>query len=844
MTEMLSVQRKARTYFRALLLAAILGPATLFAAMAWWSWDHEKRDIATTNSHKVELLKEDVRRSLQSDAIVLGHVAEHIEGSSWPEIVARRAEFNTEFSELIRSIADIDSVFVADPQGNVQIASPASPSQTNAAVAPSEANVAARAYFRAARGGDELVVEGPFISHVTNQPIFNVVRRLSDRDGSFLGVAALSISPDHLTQSWRDVVGRGDSISLVREDGTVLARYPAPTETGDRPAQIGQAVMQTMRTAEAVPFDGQPSPIDGVVRMLGYRRIPGYPLYIVSAVDRANILREWIPTALSFGLIASAATIALIMATVAVIRHARREEDALRRAEASEANYRQIYARTPVPMHACDGDGILTAVSDRWLSLLGYERDEVIGRHIASFSPGGSEAAVAKFWRSVPDGAAGNDERQLVHKSGELLDVAISALFDRDALGAVQQVLAFVTDVTEQRRTEAALRQAQRLEVVGQLTGGVAHDVNNLLMVIGGNTEVLRSNSREERRVRALDAIDRATQRGARLTRQLLTFSRQQALNPSVIDLSERLQRLREMFAGSFHGDVALTIDVPTTIWPIEADAGELELALLNVAVNARDAMPHGGKFHVSARNVTLANDPALAGLVGDFVMLTLADTGEGILPQNVTKIFEPFFTTKPIGQGTGLGLSQVFGFTKQAGGTTTVESMVGQGTSIILYLPRSRSQDAKADDRAVKAPVSGSETILVVEDDLDVAVIVQTMLRELGYETLLATDAHKALEVLSNTPAIDLVFSDIMMPGGVSGIELVRTVRQRYPRLGVLLTTGCIGSVQETAGADIPLLPKPYRLAELGKQVRAALVARTGMRPANHNVPRLEARG
>ena len=710
------------------------------------------------------------------------------------------------------------------------------PRAAHGTATPTSVNVATLGYFQAARAGAELVVDGPFTSASTGQPIFNVVKRLSGPDGSFHGIAALDIAARELSECWEEVVAPGDSISLVREDGIVLARYPdAPKADGDHPARFSQVAMDIMRSAETGQFDRTPSPIDGIARTLGYRKLPGYPLYVVSAVDRTNILREWSEIGLTSGILALAAVVALFLTARAVIRHTRSEEEALQRAEDSEANYRALYARTPVPMHACDREGIVTAVSDRWLELLGYERDEVIGHHITSFHTAASATVVAEGWRNAIDvGGARDREHQLVRKSGEILDVVISAQIDRDAAGTFQRVLAFVTDVTAQRRTEAALRQSQRLEAVGQLTGGIAHDFNNLLQVVDGNAELLRAGIHEQRYARALEAIDRASKRGARLTRQLLTFSRQQALSPSVIDLSERLPRLQEMLVGSFRGDIAVSIDVPSTIWPIEVDAGELELALLNIAVNARDAMPNGGKFVVSARNVTLPTGCAPVDLVGDFVALTLADTGEGISPENLVKVFEPFFTTKGVGQGTGLGLSQVYGFTKQSGGTATVKTELGRGTSITLYLPRSKSQVVTLADAIAQAPAGGSETILVVEDDPEVAAISRTLLEQLGYQTLLAADAHHALEVLASIPMIDLIFSDVMMPGGMSGVELARTVRQRYPHLGVLLTTGYSGGAQEAMRAGVPLISKPYHLGELGRRIREALLQRDMCTPAN----------
>ena len=256
--------------------------------------------------------------------------------------------------------------------------------------------------------------------------------------------------------------------------------------------------MRVIRSADAGPSTGHHRRSTGSHGPWAFAGSPGYPLYIVNAIDRSNVVREWLPSALAFGVLAIGAAVALFLSAHAVIRHARREEDALRRAETSEASYRDLYARTPVPMHACDSDGNLTAVSDSWLALLGYVREEVLGRPIASFHTADLATALASELRQAIDsGTTHSSAHQLVRKSGEIVDVVIAAQFERRAAGDEQRILAFVTDVTAQRRAEEALRQAQRLEAVGQLTGGVAHDFNNLLVVVTGNAELLRGSVHE-----------------------------------------------------------------------------------------------------------------------------------------------------------------------------------------------------------------------------------------------------------------------------------------------------------------------------------------------------------
>jgi PAS domain S-box-containing protein len=510
-----------------------------------------------------------------------------------------------------------------------------------------------------------------------------------------------------------------------------------------------------------------------------------------------------------------------------------------------EANVRDalfVQTVTDYATFMINPDGYVTNWNAGAVRIKGYKAEEILGKHLSHFytledREAGLPSKAIEIARSE---GRHESEGWRVRKDGTRFWA--SAILDaiRDKNGTVIGYAKITRDLTERRAAQLELEnsrqkllQAQKMEAIGQLTAGLAHDFNNILMVVDGNAELLRARRHEPRDVRALDAIERASTRGARLTRQLLTFSRQQTLNPSVIDLSDRLPRLQEMLVGAFRGDIAVSFKVPATIWPIKVDGGELDLAVLNIAVNARDAMPHGGRLVISARNVTLPTDTTPVDLAGDFVALTLADNGEGISPENLVKVFEPFFTTKGVGQGTGLGLSQVYGFTKQAGGAATVESELRHGASITLYLPRSEAQKTIAHAvGGAEVLAGGSETVLIVEDDPEVAAISRTLLHELGYQTLMATDAHHALGVLASVSAIDLIFSDIMMPG-MSGIEFALVVRQRYPHLGILLTTGYGGCAQEALRAGMPLISKPYHLDELGRRVHEALLQRGTCVPA-----------
>jgi len=381
-------------------------------------------------------------------------------------------------------------------------------------------------------------------------------------------------------------------------------------------------------------------------------------------------------------------------------------------------------------------------------------------------------------------------------------------------------------EIREHEEAEAALRQAQRMEAVGQLTGGIAHDFNNLLTVISGNAMMLNDTAQSDAMRRRITAITQAAERGERLTRQLLAFSRRQMLRPEPIDLRRHVDEIADMLSPALRTDIEVKIEMQGELWPVFVDLAEFQMALLNIGMNARDAMPESGRFRVGARNVTFDIGDSNSGeLIGDFVAVTLSDTGAGMSPEVVARAFEPYFTTKEIGLGSGLGLSQVYGFAQQSGGAVSIASTVGRGTSVTLFLPRAEEDHLAApSDVASAAPLRASASILVVEDDAEVAQVAMEVLRDIGYRPLEARDGYAGLAMIEQDPTIDLVLSDVVMPGGMSGVELARRLRDLRPGLPVVLATGYTQWRPRATDEDLTFIAKPYRREALAAAIRTAL--------------------
>ena len=684
--------RAARSAALRLLYLAIAGtivlPLVLFAYASFVDYRAAQKTADERIDRSLDVVHEHALKVFEAVDLAFLQVAQMFDGVSDERIRADERVYHEKLERISDTSTEIHSILLFDRDGHPLVSS-------NVYPVPRALDATDRDYFRAQVDRDAGAYIGEILtSRVTGDQFFTVSRRRPAANGAFAGVVRIGISPAEFERFYAQI-GRlpGSQFSMLREDGTFLARYPAPA---DRSLRLDQssAFRRTIASSRGGGMYTSLSPLDGIERRIATRKLGDRPVYLNAGIETAVIRDEWLSVMLgrlAFGVPATAITLGSIV--VAFVRTRKLHEEAERR-----------------------------------------------------------EAA------------------------------------------------------------EAALRQAQRMEAIGQLTGGVAHDFNNLLTVISGGVQRLMRRDRDERDARFLEMIANAAKRGENLTRQLLSFSRRQALAPQVIDLSRRIPEFKDLLDPSLRGDIELTVAVPQAPCPVKVDPAELELAILNIAVNARDAMHDGGTLAVKVRPITLRGEPD--GLFGAFAEIAMSDTGAGIAPEVLPRVFDPFFTTKEIGKGTGLGLSQVYGFARQSGGTAVVASAPGADTTVSLYLPLTDEQPiSEPRDEELELAARSGGTVLVVEDNQEVAEVCRSYLGQLGFRVEYAASAKDALAVLESGKPIALVFSDILMPGEMSGLDLAREARRVRPAVPVVLTTGYSSSADPALREGFLVLRKPYDL-------------------------------
>ncbi|KSB87508.1 hypothetical protein AS593_17725 [Caulobacter vibrioides] len=536
-------------------------------------------------------------------------------------------------------------------------------------------------------------------------------------------------------------------------------------------------------------------------------------------------------------------------------RDVTRERRAAAALRTSEEQFRGVANAAPVMIWISGVDGACVWFNDAWLKFTGRSMDEELGRgwaagvHPDDLAAAEAEAAAAMVdrrsfraafrlrradgaWRWISSAGAPRHDAygQFQGYIGSCFDntEVVETTLELEAR-VVERTAALEASIAERAKTEAALAQSQRLETVGRLTGGVAHDFNNLLTVMVGGLDMILKRPDDVARVKRLgEAALAAGQRGERLTRQLLAFSRSQELKLEVVDIAGLILQVEPLVRRAVGDAKSLVVQADARAGSSRVDAAQFEAALLNLVVNAVDATPDAGTITVEVSSERLADGEAGEAPAGDYVRVAVSDTGHGMSPEVLGRVFEPFFTTKEVGKGTGLGLAQVYGFVRQCGGAVTIDSQEDRGTTVLLHLPAAAS-DGVAAERTEDAPIAdlAGVRVLLVEDDASVRAITEGALSELGCVVVTAEHGPAALARLETEPAFDVLLSDLVMPGGVSGVELGRIVAQRTPETAVLLTTGYAGDRLAAAleGLPWPVLRKPFRIEQLHRALAEAAV-------------------
>ncbi len=829
------VSRSSSSLEARLLAGVVLAPLVVAGLVTAWlvlSYRHH-RDVAASNAVNVAtLLGEDLAASLDRIDLALQSVADEYQ-DQLADGLPDQAELDAVLDRQRSRARDLASLRVADATGMVRLGAPGWPKAID---------VGDRPFFAALRSDPAmgLYVSGPVVGRFLHEPVLLLSRRIEAPDGSFAGVVTGSIALTHLSQmlSAADVGPLGIITLRGADNGLLASNRDVGARFGER--NISPQLQAHLAAGHGSGTYDATSSLDGVRRVYAFAKVKGYPLFVVAGLGRDDFLAEW------WRLLGGGAALAMFFAVVCAVaavqglralrRRARYERLLVEQSESlreSEQRFRTVFQTTPDSITLSRlADGCFVTVNEGFSRLTGWTEDEVRGRRSPELGIWDDPAARDRFFEAIRTrGAVKNQEARVRTRTGDIVEGLISAQVVE--VGGQQMVLAITRDIDDRKRAERErdrlreqVQQAQKLESIGQLAGGIAHDFNNLLTVILSCKETMRAELDAEAPIdrEALEDIGAAGERARDLTLQLLAFARKQVAAAVRMDLNAVVHESEKLLRRTLREDVALVVSLQEPLWPVWCDPVQIQQILLNLALNARDAMPSGGTLTIETRNLTSPEDPA--ALDGCWVQLVVGDTGVGMSATVQEHLFEPFFTTKPKGQGTGLGLAMVHGIVAQSGGRIRVESEPGRGTRFELRFPRTDRTPASA-PRTRAVPSRGTETVLVVEDDPAVRSITVRTLGGAGYQILSAADAREARALVDGRLAgVGLLVTDVVMPGE-SGRALASELRRTRPDLPVLYVSGYASDALGPGDADGPstrFLAKPFTPSTLLERVRHLL--------------------
>ncbi|WP_316231822.1 hybrid sensor histidine kinase/response regulator [Bradyrhizobium sp. SZCCHNR1051] len=705
-----------------------------------------------------------------------------------------------------------------------------------------ENNFADRAYYKVQRDdpGRGLFIDVPVASRVNKGLFIAVSRALMMPGGRFAGVIVVAVDYENLRQFFLSLnVGQRGTVTLYRDDGTILLRSPNADDFAGRNVRSNRLFSQYLPQAPHGNFEGS-GMTDGTSRSISYRRVAGLPLVVTVARDPVEYLAGWKHNALYYSAIAAGLNLlisgfGLVLARQWRLRAA--SEQALR------DNFEQhllVTENVPALIVQVGADGDIryaNRVAREWYAQppTGAGRSRRIDDYI---DPARRGEVRPKIEAALAGRTAGGEEK-IAFPDGRERWCQTIRVPDRSQDGTVRGYFVLSVDITERKRIEDELRQAQKMEAVGQLAGGIAHDSNNMLAATLGNLDLLLD-ALPPADVSCRSMVERAieaAERVADLNRRLLAFARKQALQPQITDVNQLVSGMTTILQRTLGENIEIELAQDPMLWHCLIDPTQLQNALLNLALNARDAMDGGGRLTITTTNAVL-DQPLDDGderiMPGDYVTIAVSDMGAGMPPEIARRAFEPFFTTKEFGKGSGLGLSMVYGFARQSGGTVLIDSRVAEGTCVTLYLPSAGpgvTGRARAGAARLARPQTG-ERILIVEDNPLVGAMASTMLTSMGYSPVVVINATAAIAELERPDPIALLLTDILLPDAMTGIDLAREVRRRWPDLPIVFMSGFADPslVPEEFRATTRLLAKPFRLGQLSEAIVSALAGRTAV--------------